>query len=270
MKTFFLILAMGIAASAHVYGQAHGHLNIGAVSTDLGAPLTFDNSNIFETNTAFVMTLNFTNGGTYAGYYHGNITLAALAQTASNGGPVPNAPALGSLEYAQIVSVEGPTGGAFGFWETGAIIPTINLPCGTINGTNTFKVSQNDGSPGTDPYGHIHGRRFTATKPGLYLVGFRAIDRSTNGVGGGPIHTASDVLKIYFQAGVNITSIAKDNGGTAVTFGAPGGKSCTLQALDALGTTNWIDLETITGADALQTLIDTQDSARKFYRIKAQ
>src|SRR4051812_28811282 len=130
MKQFFAVVAIGIAAcSQTVYGQAHGHLNVGCVSTNYGAPLTFDNGNIFETNTAFVMTLNYTNGGTYAGYFQGNITLTALAQTAPHGGYVPNAPALGSVEYAQLVSVEGPAGGSFAFWDTGALSPTITLAC---------------------------------------------------------------------------------------------------------------------------------------------
>ncbi len=270
MKKFFAILAIGFALSFEtVYSQAHGHLNIGAVGTSNGDQLTFDNENIFETNTAFVMTLTYTNGGVYAGYYQGNITLAVLAQTAAHGGPVPNAPALGSQEYAQIVSVEGPEGGAFAFWDTGALTPTISLACGAT-GTNSYRVSENDGSPGSDPYGHIHGRRFTATKPGIYLVGFRTLDRSTNGIGGGPIHTPSDVLKFYFQAGVNIKSVTTSESGDTINFGAPAGKTCTVQSLSSLTSTNWTDVETVTGADAFQTIVDPAATTQKFYRVKVQ
>ena len=270
MKNFFAVLLIGITASVEsAYGQAHGHLNIGAVSTNCGAQLSFDNGNIFETNTAFVMTLNYTNNGTYGGYYQGNITLAVLAQTAAHGGPVPNAPALGSLEYAQIVSVDGPEGGSFAFWDTGALSPTISIACGAT-GTNSYRVSENDGSPGADPYGHIHGRRFTATKPGIYLVGFRTLDCSTNGIDGGPIHTPSDVLKFYFQAGVNISAVTGGKDGNMITFAAPGGKNCTVQSLDNLGTTNWLDVKSVTGADAFQTVLDPSSSAQKFYRIQVQ
>src|SRR5262245_10570551 len=116
-----LIVAIGIAATAiNAFAQSHGHLNIGAVGTSQGAQLTFDNGSIFQTNTGYILTLNYTNGGTYAGYYQGNITLTALAASPINGGPVPNAPAPGSQIDAQIVSLDGPSAGAFGFWEAGA------------------------------------------------------------------------------------------------------------------------------------------------------
>jgi hypothetical protein len=113
-----------------------------------------------------------------------------LAATAGYEGPVPGAPALGALIFAQIVSVEGPVGGAFAFWDTGATSPTISVPVGSAN-TNLHRISENDGSPGSDPYGHIHGQQLTATRPGLYTVAFRAFDLSTNGAGGGPIHLPS-------------------------------------------------------------------------------
>ena len=36
--------------------------------------------------------------------------------------------------------------------------------------------------------------------PGDYLVGFRIIDSSVNGTGGGPIHTDSDLFLMTFRA----------------------------------------------------------------------
>src|SRR5688572_29565169 len=134
------IAAIGVAAAAsNAFGQSHGHLNIGAVGTHQGDPLTFDNGAIFQTNTGYILTLNYTNGGTYAGYYQGNVTLTGLAATPAHGGPVPNAAAPGSQIHAQVVSLDGPPGGAFGFWEAGAAQPTIVLASGTT-GTNTFQV----------------------------------------------------------------------------------------------------------------------------------
>jgi hypothetical protein len=264
-----VIVAIGIAASANAtFAQSHGHLNIGAVGTGQGDQLTFDNGDIFSTNTGYLMTLNYTNGGTYAGYYQGNITLTALAATAPFGGPVPNAPALGSQIWAQIVSVEGPVGGAFGFWDAGATNPSISLACGTT-GTNSYIVSQNDGSPDTDPYGHIHGRRFTATQPGIYLVGFRAIDRSTNGAGGGPIQSPSDVLKFYFQAGINIASVSQTGGIASVTFGAAANQTYSLEYTADLGLNTWTPLGSVSGNDSLQTLTDPNATdVKRFYRIK--
>jgi hypothetical protein len=264
-----IVVAIGIVTGANTtFGQSHGHLNVGAVGINQGDQLTFDNGSIFQTNSGYIMTLTYTNRGTFGGYYQGNITLTALAATPAFGGPVPNAPALGSQISAQIVSVDGPPGGAFGFWDVGATNPTISLACGTT-GTNAYILSQNDGSPGSDPYGHIHGRRFTATKPGIYLVGFRAMDRSTNGINGRPIQSPSDVLKFYFQAGINIASISQAGSATAVTFGAAANSTYYLEYSTNLSAGGWSSVGSTSGNDALQTLTDdTATDTKRFYRIR--
>src|SRR5205085_8776513 len=119
--------------------------------------------------------------GLNAGHYRGDVlTFSALAGTEVNGGPIPGHAAFGSKLAIQVVSADGPAGGSFAFWEgdgesdLGAI--TFSLPVGATNGTNSFVVSENNGVPGTDPYGHIHGREFTTSSAGTYLVGFRVID----------------------------------------------------------------------------------------------
>jgi hypothetical protein len=70
-------------------------------------------------------------------------------------------------------------------------------------------ASLGGGQPGADPFGHIHGRRFTADKAGVYTVGFKAYDISTNGTAGSPIHTAAEILDIVFQAGYNLTTLTR-------------------------------------------------------------
>ncbi len=270
-SVFALIAAMGIAATvSSSFAADHGHLNVGAVGTSQGDPLDFDNGADFATNSAYVFTLVYTNGGTYSGYYQGNITLTALAATLAHAGPVPGAPALGSRIFAQIVSVTGPSGGSFAFWDAGATVPTISIPSGTTS-SNLYRLSENDGSPGTDPYGHIHGRRFTATKPGVYTVTFQAFDLSTNGIGGGPIQSPSALLQVYFQAGVTITSLQKQDEVATVKFGAQLGRNYVLQ-----GSTNianpaaWANVsDPITGNDAFTTIADASPTNRvQFYRIK--
>ena len=67
--------------------QSWTDADIGAVGTSQGDALTFDNGAIFDTSTAYVFTLVYTNGGTYAGYYQGNITFTGLAATPAHGGP---------------------------------------------------------------------------------------------------------------------------------------------------------------------------------------
>lgn len=264
----FAVLTLTALAESAV-AQDHGHLNVGAVGTNQNARLAFEHAEIFETSSDYVKTLTPSTSGAYAGYYNGNITLTALAATPAHLGPFTNSPALGARIFAQLVSVDGPPGGAFAFWDTGATNPTISLACGTT-GTNTFRLSENDGSPGTDPYGHIHGRRFTATVPGVYVVGFRAYDFSTNGIAAGPIHTASAVLKVYFQAGDNIHFIEPDVEHTHVTFGARAGYTWQLFGATTLNPPDWQAIGApVTGDDYFhEVLDDTAVESNRFYRVK--
>ena len=270
MKSFLnlFIASIVVLVSYSTFAQDHGHLNVGAAGTSQNDKLIFENGAVFSTDSGYIKTLTYTNSGKYAGYYQQNITLTALPATAPYGGPAANACALGSQIYAQIVSVDGPPGGAFNFWDAGATSPTITLPSGTT-GTNIFKLSESDGSAGLDPYGHIHGRRFTATKPGIYTVGFRALDLCTNGAGGGPIHTPSAVLKVHFQAGVTIASVARRGSTNVVTFGSMLNATFYLESTDDLTTTNWTQVDSLAGDDALRTLNDINPPAQpRFYRIR--
>jgi hypothetical protein len=269
-RNLYALVTTGILLGAQfVSAQDHGHLNVGATGTDQNTKLIFQNGSAFATDHRYIKTLTFTNAGRYAGYYQQNITLTVLPATDAFGGPDPQAPAAGSHIFAQIVSAEGPQGGAFNFWEAGAVGPTITIEAGTTD-TNVFKLSQGDGSPGLDPFGHIHQRRFTATKPGIYTIGFRALDLSTNGTAGGPIHLPSDVLKIYFQAGVNIASIKRAESANAITFGAPLNLTLHLEGNTNLSTSNWTQIDSIAGTDLLETLVDTDTGTQKFYRIRAE
>lgn len=238
------------------------HLYIGAT---VSSQINFYNGADFSTDNNYVNTLTWTNAGPYGGYYVGNITFTAL----SGFDPEPAAP--GSVIYAQLLSVEGPPGSAFAFWERGATAPTISLSAGT-SGTNLFKVSENDGSPGSDPYGHVHGRRFTATAPGIYTVTFRALDLSTNGPGGGPIQTPSDPLKIFFQAGIHLKSVMPETEGVSVKFGAKFGLNWQLEANDNLNSTaNWISVgEPVAGNDQFVEVIDPRPQGTNcFYRVRS-
>ena len=263
--TMFTLLAVTGSAAA----QDHSHLEIGAIGTNQNDQLIFDNAAIFETAGDYVKSLTYTTSGTYAGYFVGNITFTVLAATPAHLGPKPNAPALGAWISAQLESVDGPPGGVFSFWESGATAPTISLVSGTT-GTNTWRVSETDGSPETDPFGHIHGRRFTATRSGIYTVGFRAFDFSTNGVSSGPIHTPSSVLKVHFQAGDNIRSIESDADQTRVSFGARAGYSWQLQATKMMNPPDWQAIGApINGDDYFHEVTDdTPVETNRVYRVK--
>jgi hypothetical protein len=100
--------------------------------------------------------------------------------------------------------VSGPVGGTFSFFDHGAVTPTYSLGVGSSVGSgNLFELSDDTlgaGDPGADPFGHIHGRRFAADVAGSYQVGFRIVDTSVNGFGGGPIQADSQLYLITFNA----------------------------------------------------------------------
>lgn len=196
-------IALGLFLNASSAQAQHGHLNAGAVGTAQNDALTFANGNIFATSSGYVKDLTLQTTGNQAGYYDGAITLTSLAQTVVNGGPVEGAPALGSFIQVKITSVEGPANSSFAFWEDDSTSPTYSLKSGSGQSSALWDLSDASlgaGKVGADPFGHLHGRHFTADTEGLYTVGFQLFDTSVNGLGGGPIHTPSDVLYINFRA----------------------------------------------------------------------
>jgi hypothetical protein len=82
-----------------------------------------------------------------------------------------------ALPHIQLLSVSGPTGASFAFWEAGATAPTWSRATGwtASAGDHPEFITYEDESG----VGHIHGRLFTATHPGTYTVTFRAIDGTT-------------------------------------------------------------------------------------------
>lgn len=212
----------GWAMSVTAVGQ-HLHLNAGAVNSLAGNPLYFPNGFNFITNSGYFLPLKFETNGPYAGYHHhGSLTLTALAGTGDNGGPAFGHAAFGARIEAEVVQVDGPAGGSFGFWDSNgeedATELTFSVPVGERAGTQRFRLSENQGQPGEDPYGHIHGRRFSATVPGLYVVGFRLVDTGGNGPGGGPLHPPSEVFPVYMQAGTTVGGISLDEGTLTVVY----------------------------------------------------
>jgi hypothetical protein len=270
MKVVRILAAIGIAAfGVHSKAQDHGHLNVGVESQAPGSKLIFANGSVFATNSGYVKTLTFTNAATYASYFQGNTTLTVLPATADNAGPDPQAPLLGAYVGAQLVSLEGPDGGKFGFWDIGATVPTFSIQSGETGGTNLWIISENDGSAGADPYGHIHGRRWTLNKPGVYKLGLRALDLSTNGPAGGPLHASSDILYTYVEAGVNVTMIEPDVDHTHVRFVAPLGNNWQLEASAGIGTA-WIPVgDPVVGNDLIHEVADeTEVQGERYFRVK--
>lgn len=274
-KRLIVSLLCGLGAALLQFtalAQDHGHLNVGALGKQQDSALTFANGNDFIATSGYVKTLEYTNAARFAGYYQGNITLTALPTTVEHAGPDPAAAAPGSFIKFRASCSIAPPGGSFGFWNTGSTEPSLSL----TNGESSeilWDLSQNDGSPGSDPYGHIHGRRFTATKPGLYGIEFTAVDTSTNGVGGGPIHKPSTPLGIWFQAGVFIEEVEPDEEEqhVHVLFGAQAGYVWQVEsrsAFDALSPWQPVG-DSVVGTDYFAEVLDLGDPGeQRFYRLK--
>jgi hypothetical protein len=270
---FFLAALLGCAAALHAQ---HVHLNAGATSTDQDAPLHFVNGNSYDTNAGYNVYLSFTNSGSFSNLYQGaGLSFTALASTLNNGGPAPGHAADGALLQLQFVSLSGPPDGLFGVWmqEPGnpsSSFPLFLLAAGMTNGTNLIALSESDGSPGADPYGHIHGRTFTASRPGLYTLGCRIVDTSSNGAGGGSIHAPSGLYYFHFQAGITISSWAKNPDSLSLTFGTTTGKNYYVESTPDLTTPNWTTLAgPFAGDNHLLTAVANSTAAQLFFRLRS-
>jgi len=246
------------------------------MSTEQGATLYFENGDLYDINGAYDFYLAFTNSGSFSNLYQGaGVTFTALASTPDNGGPAPGHAADGAFLQLQFVSLSGPAGGEFDVWMQEEGDPNTNdrlftLAVGTTNGTNLIALSESDGSPGVDPYGHIHGRTFTATKPGLYTLGCRVVDTSTNGTGGGPIHKPSVLYSFYFQAGSTISSWAKNADPFSLTFGTFAGQTCFVESTPDLSAPKWTTFAgPFTGDNHLLTVVTNSAASQLFFRLRS-
>lgn len=256
---------------APVLHAQHAHLNVGAAGVSQGDPLVWANGDEFAEHSGYIKTLVPASEGRFAGYYEGNITLTALPATPAHAGPDPDAAALGSFIQFRITCHEAPPGGSFGFWDSDSVEPAISLSSGE-GSTNLWRLTESDGSAASDPYGHIHGRRFTATKPGIYRIGFTAVDTSVNGAEGGPIHAPSDEITILFQAGINLASIARTGAVSILSVGVPAGWTYSLESAEDPRSDAWeVAFGPLMGDDHLRTFEHAvSDAARRFYRVAAQ
>jgi hypothetical protein len=264
VKTLVLV-AIGVSFACGLNAQ-HLHFVAGVEAPIPGAKLLAVNSNDFVLDSGYVRTMTLATTGARAGLWSVShpFIVAAATPPAEEG-----APAFGSWIHMGMVSATGPAGGELAFWEVNATSPTIRLRVGET-GTNLWHISENDGSPGSDPYGHIHGRNFTASKPGLYIIAFRFVDRSTNGIGGGPIHTPSELIYVAFQADITLSQPAKQADAFTVRVGTQLGRSFTLEYTSDLGpAATWVTGASVSGNDHFQVLTDNgAGGERRFYRVQ--
>ena len=217
----------------------------------------------------------------YSHLYNSDVTLVSLPATLYTGGPAPGAAAQGAYIQAIMRTVQGPEGGGISFWveNDDATFTTkmFTVPVGTTDSTNQFNLTEGetdvgvDTPDGPDPFGHIHGRRFTSDRPGLYTVGFQFVDTSHAGTDGGPIHTPSKTNYFFFQAGLYLDSFGKTNKIASVKFGTRAFHNYDLECSTNLTTTNWFKIDGIIGANHSDMHVLSDINATnigRYYRLR--
>lgn len=168
--------------------------------------------------------------------------------------------ASGARPRIELVSVSGPSGARFGFWETGATTPTFTRPVGWTASESdrpTFPVYEN-----ASGYGHIHGRAFTADHPGDYHIVFRVVDESAT-------YAPSLPKTILFRAqSAPQLAIRVESGDAKLTFTSRLNLAYDLQVSTTLADDDW---QTIAFADGTGASVELTDPLagrpRVFYRL---
>jgi hypothetical protein len=188
----------------------------------------------------------------------------------------------GAYLWLEITAVSGPAGGHLGFWNENASFffdaPSVSFATGQPTGNYRLVLSEGIDEVTEDPFGHIHGRSWTADKAGDYYLSVRLVDLSTTGPGGGPWHTPSQTYVYHFKAGPDFQPTGQVVGNSYVlTWASQMGISNTqtgmvfqVERSTTLAANSWQNVGTVTGTTA-DTVIFTDNSppaGRAFYRLK--
>lgn len=170
-------------------------------------------------------------------------------------------PATGANPRIEVVSVIGPQNATFSFWEVGSTTPTWTLATGwnlSPSAAPSFLVIQNGDN-------HIHGRAFSADKPGRYQVTFRAVD--DNGI----YSPSADQTIVFNAQQPPQLSISVVSGNTTLSFTSRNGLTYDLQVCTDLASGVWTNVTPHTrlnGDGRVITMIDAMAGrAKAFYRL---
>ena len=285
-------------AAATLLADAHDHFDAGILDTnqnnapDAGEPLRLIGS---DPTTKVFHLLARPVGQTCGGYYMLNenvrsllpldsFSFTALSDGQTNSGDI-NFAHTGSDIWMEITSVSGPVGANFGFWEMGQAdaseTPAVSFLTNTPTGNFAFAISE----PlpwlepaDQDPFGHIHGRCWTADRPGNYAVSYRLVDRSTCGPSNGPWHPPSPTYVFHFKAGPDFQStVTRANGKCVLTWPSlmgiwepyQTGIVFGVQRSTSLAAADWVTIGSVTATTAATaTFTDTVPPAgQAFYRL---
>jgi len=245
---------------------------IGTAGQTEAARLCLLDADPYLAGSNYVIHLRRSSADSNSSPFESCLPLVAVAATAANGGPDINHAALGSCVDVQLVSLAGPPGARLSLREAGAVLPRFSLSTGEIAGTNCCPISVNRGAPGSDPYGYNPGRQFAVDQPGLYCLGIRLVDTSTNGPNGGPIHPSSELYRVYLQAGLTLASVNRQDQTVTAAFGGETGWTYFLEHTPGLELpVTWQTVAgPVSGANRIHTLFDaTATNGLGFYRLRA-
>lgn len=211
------------------WARAHDHIEVGEDPSD-SARLGLDGP-------GYQLALYVPPGEPFSGYlpnFPGDSHASELTFTTDV-----NAmnPAEGANPRIELVSVQGPVGGMFSFWEVGATAPTWSRPAGWTN------------SPGDIPSiivilngdNHAHGRAFTMDTPGEYTVVLRAVDAAG-------VFTTSVEKTITFAAQLPPRlSMRIENAGVTLSFTSRLNLDYDLQSCTNLSGGGWFSQATFSG-----------------------
>ncbi len=186
MKITTILAALAALSTIPALPAQHNHAYAGDFNNDgfldFGNTATGDPVSDLGTRTmAFEPT-----GNDYAdeGFlYNGAWTPTVLSGRDVGTGSNPSGPRSGDFVNLVLFAVSGPVGATFGIYESGATAVTLTMTTGMTNGASSIPLTaQNffDGTP-SNPYGHIHGRRWVATDAGDYTVTWALTNTGTVG-----------------------------------------------------------------------------------------
>lgn len=182
MKILNPLCLLLLLSAAGASAQSHGHINAGAKDTN--ATLLIDAGDklfmYFEGGTQTASLASNAGANTYGadGYlWDGFITFTSLHQSSfpSEAPDYNPAGALsGSFLQLQLAGITGTPGARFAFYDAGATDPAWIYQVGTgfLTGAGAIALTEQawfEADP-SDPYGHIHGRRFAVDMPGTFTA----------------------------------------------------------------------------------------------------
>jgi hypothetical protein len=248
MKKILLLLILGVSAL-----RAHDHVEVGTDPDDQGR-LGLDGPGGYQ------LALYVPRGEPFSGYvpqfpggWHAcELTFTTEVSTLDA--------ANGADPWIEILSVIGPAGGSFAFWEVGVTAPMWSRPTGWSGTSDVFPVI-------LDGETHAHGRCFTMDRPGTYTVTFRVRDKS------GAFTTSANKAITFVAQQPPQLSVATSGSHVLLSFTNRNGFACDLQVSPDLMVGSWTNVpgrEFMIGAGARTNLILTNGligRPKAFYRL---